>query len=335
MSATIEPNDPRLRWNGAVSIQHAKDYSMPWRIPYEKRDLFAWPLVERAAMPAGVTLEFQTDSDVIGLETEPFPDRSPLDIFCDGKFHSSLPSENSDYVKFTDLGSDLKNVEIWLPQHGELKLKSLKIDNSASISQSPTKTNPKWITYGSSITQCRHSDSPRLTWPSIVSRLNDLNLTCLGYGGNCHLDPMVARIIRDSEADLISLCLGINIYTYSSLNDRTFQSGIFGFIELLREKHQKVPIIVLSPIFAAKDNAETQPNDVGFTLRRMRREIEDAVHTMRALGDKNVHYIDGLDIFDETQAHLLFDGVHPNNEGYALMAKKISKLFGPHISNLK
>jgi len=50
---------------------------------------------------------------------------------------------------------------------------------------------------------------------------------------------------------------------------------------------------------------------------------------------KNIFYIDGLDIFDENQAHLLFDGVHPNNEGYGLMAEKISKLFSPHISKLK
>ena len=335
MSRIIEPTDPCLLWTGTISIENTEGFSMPWRIPFERKDLFAWPLIERAAMPAGVTLAFRTNSDWIELRTEPFPDRSPLDIFCDGEFHSSVHSENLDRIGFTNLGSNVKDIQIWLPQHGELKLKGLEIEESASITQSPSKRNPKWITYGSSITQCRHSASPSLTWPSIVSRSNNLDLTCLGYGGNCHLDPMVARIIRDSEADLISLCLGINIYAYSSLNERTFQPGIFGFIELFREKHREVPVIVLSPIFAAKDNSETTPNAVGLTLQRMRREIEEAVEILRTLGDKNIFYIDGLDIFDENQAHLLFDGVHPNNEGYGLMAEKISKLFSPHISKLK
>ena len=33
------------------------------------------------------------------------------------------------------------------------------------------------------------------------ARTHNLDLTCLGYGGQCHLDPIVASMIRDLPAD--------------------------------------------------------------------------------------------------------------------------------------
>ena len=65
MSRIIEPTNPCLLWTGTISIENTEGFSMPWRIPFERKDLFAWPLIERAAMPAGVTLAFRTDSDWI------------------------------------------------------------------------------------------------------------------------------------------------------------------------------------------------------------------------------------------------------------------------------
>jgi len=334
MVKLIAANDPLLTWKGVISLQRSKEFTMPWRIPYDKVDLFAWTLAEKAAMPAGVRIEFRTDSDWVELITTPEAERSAVDIFCDGIFKSTMPTINKDHIKFADLGEYNKEIQIWLPQQGEFRLKGIEISDTSSISKSNINQNPKWITYGSSITQCRDADSPSLTWPSIVARSNNLDLTCLGYGGECHLDPLVAKAIRDSDADLISLCLGINIYAYSSLNQRTFQPGIWAFIELIREKHAEVPMIVMSPIYASRDKAETTDNDVGFTLQKMRREIEESVEVLKRLGDKNIHYINGLDIFHERNKNLLHDGVHPDNRGYALMAENISKLLKPHISNL-
>ena len=45
-----------------------------------------------------------------------------------------------------------------------------------------------------------------------------------------------------------------------------------------------------------------------------------------SVGDKNLYYFDGLDILDAADAHLLHDGLHPNTEGYGLMAKNIIKM---------
>ena len=52
---------------------------------------------------------------------------------------------------------------------------------------------PRWITYGSSITHCRTAASPAATWPALVARARGLKLTALGFRGQAHADPMIAR----------------------------------------------------------------------------------------------------------------------------------------------
>ncbi|PZC43733.1 MAG: Lysophospholipase L1 [Chloroflexi bacterium] len=329
MGKNINPDDTRLKWKGVVSTEATKEGVMAWRIPFTQKDLFAWQLAERAAMPAGVRLEFGSNTSYLEMFFDSIPDRSPVDIFCDGELLATLPTANLNFLRVENLGSKNKAIQIWLPQWGELRIKKLVIENDAILTEPKGPKDTKWVTYGSSITQCRTADSPSQTWPALVARKNDLDLTCMGYGGQCHLDPMIARTIRDLPADIISLCLGINIYGASSLNQRTFQPGILGFVQILREKHIDTPIIVMSPIYSP--GREENPNEVGMTLQVMRSEIEDSVEVLRSLGDLNIHYIDGLNIFDKRYEKLLPDNLHPNNEGYSIMASNISDSLAPYL----
>lgn len=318
MFQEISPGDPRLTWAGAISVQITLEGAMPWRIPYGEQHLFAEALVERAAMPAGVRLTFRTDSPWIRGRCQPFPERSPIDLFCNGQFVASVETADAEEFSFTDLSAGSKLVELWLPQYGPFQLQGLTLAADAVLTPAQSSSRPRWVTYGSSITQCRQAASPSQSWPAIVARSRGVDLTCLGYGGQCHLDPMVARMIRDREAELISLCLGINIYGGATLNPRTFGPGILGFVQIVREKHPHTPLLLLSPIFSP--GRESTPNAVGFTLEMMRDEVAGAVQRLQAHGDEAIHYIDGLQIFDATGAHLLPDDLHPNAEGYRLMA---------------
>ena len=317
----LKPDAPQLTWQGSVSLQKTEDWVMPWRTPHPMHVLFPEPLLERSAMPAGVRISFQSNTTRVSGNIVPQNESGILDLCCDGEVVASLDLTQKDSFTFEGLPDGEKRIELWLPQFGQFQLRSLEIDAGATLEAS-TDTRPRWITYGSSITQCRTAASPTQTWPAIVARESGLNLTCLGYGGQCHLDAMVARMIRDLPADYISMCLGINIQGASSLGPRAFRPAIIGAVQIVREKHPDIPLVLMSPICSPP--REETPNAVGFHLKGMREEVQAAAQALQAHGDKQVYYVDGLSVFGADHAHLLPDDLHPDAEGYRVMGKNFT-----------
>ena len=317
----LKPDAPQLTWQGAVSLQKTEDWIMPWRTPHSAHVLFPDPLLERSAMPAGVRISFRSNTTQISGSIVPQNESGMLDLCCDGELIDSIDLKQKDSFAFTDLANGEKLIELWLPQFGKFQLRGLEIDDTATL-EPFIDTRPRWITYGSSITQCRAAASPTQTWPGVVARTQGLNLTCLGYGGQCHLDPMVARMIRDLPADYISMCLGINIQGASSLGPRAFRPAIIGAVQIVREKHPDIPIVLMSPICCPP--REENPNTVGFHLKRMREEVQAAVEALQTHGDKHLHYVDGLSVFGPDFVHLLPDDLHPDAEGYRVMGKNFT-----------
>ena len=319
MSILIRPDDPRLTWQGAISQNVTDEGVVPWRLPFEKLALYPpEALQERAVMPAGVRVSFLTDtSSLTASMTVESDDPQFVDFYCDGQLFASLSADGSKNLSVTCLPAGQHLIEMWLPQHGKTMLSSLEIEDGASLLPYDDD-RPKWVTYGSSITHCRAAASPSMTWPAIVARDRGFNLTCLGYGGNCHLEPMLARMIRDLPADYLSMKVGINIQGSQSLNIRTFKPAIIGFVSIVREKHPDTPFVVISPIFSPPK--ETTRNSLGFSLSDMREEVTEAVGLLKAQGDANIHYVDGLKLFGAEYADMLPDELHPDAKGYEVLA---------------
>ncbi len=74
-----------------------------------------------------------------------------------------------------------------------------------------------------------------------------LDMTALGYDGQCHMNTLITMMIRDLPARLIMLKLGINMMT-GSYNARSFEPAVIGFVRILREGHPWIPIGLVSSI---------------------------------------------------------------------------------------
>ena len=319
MPLQIRPDDPRITWQGAISFEQTDLWTMPWRIPFDDRALYPPDaLRERASMPAGVRISFRSDTQTVTGYVEPNGEPGGIDLYCDGEFQGACDLADQSRFQFQTLPEGEKLIELWLPQYAPFRLRGLEFTSGATVTPYEDP-RPRWVTYGSSITHCRAAEGPSQTWPAIAARKHGLNLTCLGYGGNCHLEPMLARMMRDLPADFLSMKVGINIYGSGSLNPRTFMPAIFGFVQIVREKHPDTPFAVISPIFSPP--RETTLNAVGFTLSAMREEVAEAVQVMKDGGDRNIHYVDGLKLFGSDLAGLLPDELHPNAEGYKIMGQ--------------
>ena len=323
MYKNINLLDDKLKWYGTVSKEMDKKGLRLWRIEYLDENLYSKDLIKNSRMPTGIKLILVSNTRNLILKYNKCFERSPIDLIINGKFKMSSITKEKTVSYFKNLSNHFKIIEVWLPQFGEFILKQVLIDDKSELSKYKSPKKPKWITYGSSITQCKDSLSPSKTWPAVVARKRNYDLTCLGYGGQCHLDILISIIIRDMDADLISLCLGINIYGSNSLNKRSLFSNIIGFINIIREKHFKTPIVLISPIYSPR--REKNINSVGLNLKKIRLIISDIVKILYQRGDKNIYYINGLKIFNSKYKIYLYDDLHPNDKGYDVIARNMLK----------
>lgn len=324
----IAHNDPHLSWHGHVSLEQTAQYTRPWRIPLERKVLFFPDLAARAGMQAGIRLAFRSNTRQITGTTLPFEEARNIDLYLDGVYFGTADFTDKSTFSFADIPAGEKLLELWLPQRSDFALQQLQIDEGATFSLAEDN-RPKWITYGSSITHCGTAASPSFTWPGVVACGRNLNLTCLGFGGQCHLDIQIGQMMRDLPADYISICAGINIYGSGSLNARTFGANLIGFVQLLREKHAETPLALISPIYSF--DRETNPNATGWTLQDYRDAVAEAVQRLQDYGDKNIIYVNGLDLFNEDLGHLMPDNLHPNAEGYKTMGENFLTVAAPKL----
>ncbi|MEK4063460.1 MULTISPECIES: GDSL-type esterase/lipase family protein [unclassified Paenibacillus] len=311
-------------FHGAVSLEHRQEGIKPWRIPYADYALYPPDGIEgKAEICAGVRLRLHTDSSALTLTFTPLPEAAAMDCLIDGRLFLSLrlPAGETSAV-FGRLPAGGGELEIYLPQNIGLTVTGLWIDDAAAARPLPD-TRPRWVTYGSSITQCVAASSPSRTWPAIAAARSGYNLTCLGFSGNCQLEPMAGRLIASLPADLITLCVGVNVYGAATLSPRVFAPALIGILLSIRERHPLTPLFVISPVYGSE--RETEPNKLGFTLPMMREEIARTVEVFRARGDSRVHYRDGLSWFGASDSVRLPDGLHPDAEGYELLGARFAE----------
>jgi hypothetical protein len=251
-------------------------------------------------------------------------------------------------VSFPDLPSGLKTIEVWLPTAAAVEFRALRVDDGATVTPTPPSTRRKWAHYGSSRSHCLSAVTPTVTWPALVARSVDLDLTNLGFAGQCMLDPFVARTIRDADVDVVSMKVAANIVAEDSMRARPFGPALHGFLDTIREGKPDTPILVVSPIYSpvGEDHpgplvldAEGQTTGIdgpaalrrtSLTMSTMRAAVEAVVEGRRTLGDEHLHYLSGLDLFGADDAGDLLDGLHPNDDGNARIAERFAAhAFGP------
>lgn len=321
---------------GAVSVQVTGERVQPWRIRHDWQDLYEPTLLPRAAEAAGVRLTLVSDTSRLAVAVEPVeaaaqPGRHAawaFDLLVDGRFFArQMATLQTRRVRFDHLPAGTHRLELYLPQTGAVRLGPVTIDADATA-QRWHDPRRKWVVYGSSITQCAAAAGPSETWPALVANRFDLNLTCLGFSGQCHLDPIVGRTLSQLPADLISLCLGINTHG-GSFNERTFRAAVIGFIQLIRDRHPHTPLVCVSPIHAP--DREDGPGTTGMTLKLMRRWIASAIDALQAHGDDNLAYADGFALFGPADLSLMPDGLHPDAQGYRRLADHYADQVMPRL----
>ena len=350
---TITSSEIARLVDGAVDLEWGDEWVRPWRIRLADRPFHHPAVVDTfaAGSPAGVRLRFATTSRHVALIADLVPpSRFPApeataDLRCgDSVVRCGVAVGEGATFTFEGLPPGEKELELWLPTLAAVHLRSLTVDDDASI-ESVTDPRPRWVTHGSSITHCAWVPGPTDTWPARAAHQLDWHLTCLGFNGQCHMDPYVARTIASLPADVITVKIGINIHNYGSFRERAFGPAAHGFIQTIRDGHPTTPLTLVSPIISPEreDSGVSnipvmvqggEPIHGDLSLNRMREILAEVVHDRRVAGDQHLDYLDGRELLGPADVEHLPDGLHPDPTGYSLMADRFAAHFAERAALL-
>ncbi|MGQ4390373.1 GDSL-type esterase/lipase family protein [Streptomyces sp. SAS_270] len=363
---------------GALDVERTPHGVLPHRLPARARAQSTdGQLAMAEAQPSGVRLVFRTRARALELDTLPTkrvhvgaPPRPDglYDLLVNGRLagQSGVSGGNTltidmaegtfehrpgpvGTLRFTDLPSGIKDVEIWLPYNESTELVALRTD--APVEPAPDRGRKVWLHHGSSISHGSDAASPTTIWPALAAALAGVELVNLGLGGSALLDPFTARAIRDTPADLISLKIGINLVNTDLMRLRAFTPAVHGFLDTIREGHPGAPLLVVSPILCPIHEDTPGPSAVDFTalgtgrlrFRAMGDPAERAsgklalgvvrdelarIVRQRAAEDANLHYIDGRELYGVADfAELpLPDGLHPDAATHQRLGRRFADL---------
>jgi len=361
---------------GAVELEATGRGLLPHRLPAWARARHPDPqLLMVESQPSGVRLALRTTATVLELDVVPtkrvyvgLPPRPDgvYDLLVDGRLTAQASASGGSTLtvdlatgatrhspgspvtlRFDGLQPSEKDVEVWLPHDETTELVALRTD--APVSPSADRGRRTWVHHGSSISQGSNASHPTGTWPAVAASAGGVDLVNLGFGGSALLDPFVARVLRDTPADLISLEIGINLVNTDLMRRRALGPAVHGFLDTVRDGHPDVPLLVVSPLLCPMHEqtpgptsidpasmargemrfvATGDPADVAagrLTLEVVREELARVVD-QRA--DPGLHLLDGRRLYGagDVDGHPLPDGLHPDADTHRVVGERFARL---------
>jgi lysophospholipase L1-like esterase len=318
----IPPRDPRLEVRGLPWFQENNAETI--RLPLRLKDSLPQAVWNLGLSPSGGRIRFRTNSTRLAIRLEyPSPPnmanmhafgQTGVDLYLDGVYRSTAiaPKDAAggkvvEHVFFEALPRATRDILLYLPLYKPVKVLGIQLDTDAEISAPQRFAAAKPVVYyGTSITQGGCASRSGMSYQAILGRRLNLNFVNLGFSGNGKGEPAAARMTAEIDAAVFVLDFALNNPSVESLKE-----AYEPFLATVRAKHPNTPILAVTPIARAREDART---------RGMRRLIADVVNAKIAAGDQLLTLVDGLTLLGPHQLDGLVDGSHPNDLGFQWMS---------------
>jgi GDSL-like Lipase/Acylhydrolase family len=304
--------DARVQRSGLPSVH--KD-SCSWRLPAPAQAEVPLAVAEQSRYGAGARLRFRTNSGRLQVCSEGVSEIKSQGIDCliDGRYWRTLQvprGECLELMVFQGLPTQWREIDLYFPAEQEIRIDGLVVDDGAGLTL-PTAFAEALplVFYGSSVVQGAGAGLAAMSYPSILSRQLDIEAHNWGFYGAGKAEPeVVAQVIRH-PAKAFVLDLG---KSYGRQPAPVYRA----MLEQIVDEHRSTPIVVLTPIFSARENYDQRFFERSELIRR--------VMTEAAQGIENVTVVDGLTLLGcDDWAGLSVDGLHPNEKGFELIAQRL------------
>ncbi|MBQ7794049.1 MAG: hypothetical protein IJ366_05950 [Clostridia bacterium] len=287
---------------------------------------------------SGIRVRFKTTSRRIILKCilpeiaksphMPLTGSSCFDLYADGRYcnvfrpgidinggySDNVMGEDGYHSGFTFSDRKMRDILIHFPLYNDVSEVYIALEEGCELCPPDEyKTSAPVIFYGSSITQGGCASHAGNCYPAIISRRLDCDYINLGFSGGCLAETEMAEYISGMDKSVL-------VYDYDhNAQTADYLANTHGrFFKEIRNANPTLPVIIIS----AADLA------FGEKVREERKNvIYQTYKNALAVGDRNVYFVDGAEIYKDVGADLCtVDNTHPNDLGFWCMANAIGRV---------
>ncbi len=188
------------------------------------------------------------------------------------------------------------------------------VNEDAYIKEADPYTYEKPIVfYGSSIVHGAHGARAGMPYPSIISRMYDIDFVNLGFSGSAKGEATFAEYIKN-----LDMCAFVLDYDHNAPTPEHLRETHENFYKIVREANKDLPIVMI-----------TRPHfhEIPYEEAMERREIILNTYNNAKARGENVYFLDGGHFYDDFgYDDCVADDSHPNSLGLFAMATKIAEV---------
>ena len=313
-----------------------------YRVPSSVAEATSEGVFNLSKESAGGRVRFATNSpyiairakfSVVGKSTHlTLISSAGFDLYVDGEYGVKFVKEFrmtyemvDSYEQIVYLPNEkLQTYTINFPVHSVVTELLVGVSPTAIVSEpNEYKNIPPFVFYGSSIVHGTAATRPGLIYPAIISREFNVDFKDIGFSGQARGEQPMAKWLATLPASVF-----VCDYDHNAPDVEHLKNTHFAFYETYRKTNPKTPYIMIT-----RPDFYTQYRDQEeiFTRREI---IMQSYLKARALGDKNVYFIDGLSFnYEPSTYDLTVDACHPNDAGFIRMANAISTIIRYALEN--
>ena len=209
---------------------------------------------------------------------------------------------------------EIYDVEIFMPLYCPISALYVGVKNGCTL-KAPNEYKHKlpMVIYGSSITQGACASKPGDDYAGRLSRMLDSDYINLGFSGSAKAEPVMASYTAEREASLFVLD-----YDHNASDLEYLKKTHFPLYQTVRNANPDTPIIMMT--MPTVEGCQSKP-----LFKPRREEIIGSFERAKALGDKNVYFVDCYGCFGarENGECGTVDGIHPDSLEFLRMAERL------------
>ncbi len=223
------------------------------------------------------------------------------------------PSEGSEPlpVRLTAPGPGEHTYEVWLPYADSVAFLGLALEQGAALAPLPDAPAVRYVAHGDSITHGFRATDTTASYPYLLAKAKGWACANVGFGSRqCVAGD--GALIAAQRPDVVTILIGVND-CLGSVPIETYRARYAGLLDALRAGAPTAAVYAITPLscpgkWKGTDNLEA---------------YREAVRTLaRERKDPRLFVVEGPDLIP-SEARYFADGLHPNDEGFRLMAENL------------